>query len=298
MPLTQQLGPVWRLANSYDSRVLNFRMPREPLMPVLSLAFWAHQAKKAAVFWWGYEAPQNMNMYFIREFSPVLQLPLLAFWCVLPLAALGLWWARDRWAEFLPLLLGMLALYLSTVAWLIAARYRIPIVPALLPFAAFAVVGLWDRWRAGGWRAVWVPAAVCLALMVAAKPHRERLIHSTEYAYLAREAADRGDGPRAQWALERGVRLFPRALGDRAGAAASLLRDVRGEASVRPLPGARRHLYLGLATLLTEGPPRQAAEHLRLAAAGFPHDPAATDLRHMLAMLSSGGLNLGEAVPR
>jgi 4-amino-4-deoxy-L-arabinose transferase-like glycosyltransferase len=299
VPLTQQLGPVWRLANSYDSQVLNFRMPRENVMPVLSPAFWTHQARKAAVFWWGYEVPQNMNMYFIREFSPVLQLPLLAFWFIFPLACLGLWWARDRWGEFLPLLLGMLAYYLSTVLFFIAARYRIPLVPALLAFAAFAVVRLWDRWRAGGWRAVWVPAAVCLALVVAGKPHRERLIHSTEYAYLARDAADRGDGLRAQWALERGVRLFPHALGDRAGAATRLLRDVRREAGVRPLPEARRHLYLGLATLLTEGPPRQAAQYLRLAAGGFPQDPAAADLRHMLATFAPGGNpNRGETVTR
>ncbi len=212
VPLTQQMGPVWRLANSYDSQVLNFRVPREPLMPVLSQPFWAHQAKKAAVFWWGYEVPQNMNMYFIREFSPVLQLPLLAFWFVLPLAWLGLWWARGRWRELLPFHLGMLGYYLSTVIFLITARYRIPIVPPLLSFAAFALVVLWDRWWAGGGRAVGVPLAVCVALMVAGKPHRERLIHSTEYAYLARDAAARGDGPRAQWALERGVRLFPRAL--------------------------------------------------------------------------------------
>ena len=289
VPITQQMGPAWRLANSYDSAVLNFRMPRESLMPVLSVAFWAHQAKKAAAFWWGYEVPQNMNLYFIREFSPALQLPLPAFWFVFPLACLGLWWARPHGRPLLPLHLGMLACYLSTVVFLVTARYRIPLVPALLPFAAYGLAGLWDRWRAGGRRAALVPAMVCAALMVAGKPHRERLIHSTEYAYLARDAVARDDGRRAQWALERGVRLFPRALGDRAEMAAVLVRGVRRGAGARPLPDARRELYLGMAVLLTEGPPRQAQEHLRRAAAGFPGEPAAGDLRRILATFGPDG---------
>lgn len=289
VPITDQLGMAWRLANSSDSYVLNYRYPRGPVMPVLSLAFGAHQLKKAALYWWGYEVPQNMNSYFIREFSPVLRLPLLTFWVVTPLAWLGLWWQRRRWRELLPLFLALLACYLSTVVFFIAARYRIPIVPGLLPFAALALAGLWDRWRAGGWRAVAVPAAVCVALMVAAEPHRERLIHSTEYAYLARDAAARGDGARAQGALERGVRLFPRALGERAGAAAAVLRAVREGAAGSPLPEDRRQLYLGISTLLTEGPPREAREHLRLAAAGFPEGPAAAALRQLLATFAPDG---------
>ena len=284
VPVTGQTGMVWRLANSYDSYVLNFRYPQQPVMPVASLAFWAHQAKKAALFWWGYEVPQNMNYYFIREFSPVLQLPVLAFWVVTPLAWLGLWWSRRRWRELLPLHAAMLAYYLATSLFLITARYRIPIVPALMPFAAFALAGLWDRARAGGWRAAAAPALACLALMAAVKPHRERLIHSTEYAYIARDAVARGDGARAQWALERGVRLFPRALGGRAALAAETLRVVRADAGAAPLPEGRRHLYLGIGTLLTEGPPRAAREHLRLAAAGFPRDPTATTLARRLAV--------------
>jgi 4-amino-4-deoxy-L-arabinose transferase-like glycosyltransferase len=293
VPISGQLGVAWRLANSYDSYALNFRYPRAPLMPAASLAFWAHQAQKAALFWWGYEVPQNMNYYFLREFSPVLRLPLPAYWFVAPLAWLGLWWSRGRWRELLPLHLAMLSYYVVTFLFLITARYRIPIVPALMPFAAFALAGLWDRARAGGWRAVAVPGLVCVALMAAAMPHRERLIHSTEYAYLARDAAARGEGPRAQWALERGIRLFPRALGDRADPAAAVLRAVREGAGDRPMPEGRRQLYLGLSTLLTEGPPREALEDLRLAAAAFPREPAAAALRRLLGTFFPGGSTTG-----
>jgi len=289
VPVSGQLGVAWRLANSYDSYALNFRYPQAPLMPATSLAFWAHQAAKAALFWWGYEVPQNMNYYFIREFSPVLRLPVLAFWFVAPLSWLGLWWSRARWRELLPLHLAMLSCYVATFVFLITARYRIPIVPALMPFAAFALAGLWDRARGGGWRTVAVPGLVCVALMAAAMPHRERLIHSTEYAYLARDAAARGDGARAQWALERGIRLFPRALGDRVDPAAAALRAVREGVGERPMPEGRRQLYLGLSTLLTEGPPREALEHLRLAAAAFPREPAAAALRRLLATFFPGG---------
>ena len=286
VPITGQMDAAWRLANSYDSSALNFRYPRGPLMPVASWAFWAQQARKAALFWWGYEAPQNMNYYFIREFSPVLRLPLVTFWFVAPLAWLGLWWSRHRCRELLPLTSAVLAYYVITILFLITARYRIPIVPALMPFAAFALVGLWDRARAGGWRAAAPPGLFCLALMAAAMPHRERLIHSTEYAYLARDAAARGDGARAQWALQRGVRLFPRALGERVEAATAVLRAAKDGAAESPLSEGRRQLYLGISTLLTEGPPREAREHLRRAAAAFPEDPTATPLGRLLATFS------------
>jgi hypothetical protein len=289
---------AWRLANSYDSYALNFRYPQAPLMPVTSLAFWAHQAEKAALFWWGYEVPQNMNYYFIREFSPILRLPVLAFWFVAPLSWLGLWWSRGRWRELLPLHLAMLSYYVATFVFLITARYRIPIVPALMPFAAFALAGLWDRARDGGWRAVAVPGLACVVLMAAAMPHRERLIHSTEYAYIARDAASRGDGARAQWALERGIRLFPRALGDRAEAAAATLRAVREGADERPMPEGRRQLYLGLSTLLTEGRPREAFGHLRLAGAAFPREPAAAPLGRLLQTFAPGGPASGPPATR
>ena len=74
-----------------------------------------------------------------------------------------------------------------------------------------------------------------------------------------------------------------------AKAAAATLRAVREGADERPMPEGRRQLYLGLSTLLTEGPPREAFGHLRLAAAAFPREPAAAALRRLLATFFPGG---------
>jgi len=99
--------------------------------------------KKFFRFWfWVYEgAPSGMK----RQGGGLVQFLLaLSYYPILLLFCAGVWLSRRRWRElaFIHLLLGYyMALH---VAMLVVPRYRIPVLPLLIFFAAFAL------WEAGG----------------------------------------------------------------------------------------------------------------------------------------------------
>ena len=110
--------------------------------------FLALQGKKLLLFLGGDEIYRNQAIYPSRQDSPVLaallwKVPGLAFpfGVLAPLALLGLVVA---WRKA-PLLASIVLLYsLGVLAFFIAARYRVPLVPYL---AIFAVEGLSWLWR-------------------------------------------------------------------------------------------------------------------------------------------------------
>jgi tetratricopeptide (TPR) repeat protein len=107
------------------------------------------QAKKLRLLLGGNEIYRNQAIYPERSSSPILaallwKIPGLAFpfGILLPIAAVGLVIGGRR----APLLAGSVAIYaLSIVAFFIAARYRVPLVPLLLVFAAEGGRWLWKE---------------------------------------------------------------------------------------------------------------------------------------------------------
>lgn len=134
-------------------------------------AFARLQARKLGLYWSGYEWPDAVDYYWTKGLSPVLRWPLAEFLSVALLAAAGaLLVVRARvlrvWA---PVLLFELGWMLSTVAFFLFSRYRLPALPGLLLLAALPLVRLVDAARAGRWRPA-VAGGVALAL-VWALPH-------------------------------------------------------------------------------------------------------------------------------
>ena len=113
-----------------------------------------------------FEIPDDHNMYFMERFSWVLRLPLVTFGLlVLPLAAAGIylsWSERDRFA-MLYLLLGAYAL--SIVFFFIFGRYRLPMVPILILFAAHAIV---KTAQLVNWRMSAVPKTAAAVFVITA----------------------------------------------------------------------------------------------------------------------------------
>jgi len=70
---------------------------------------------------------------------------------LLSLAALGLWLSRRRWRIMLPFLL--LVLYMTAIHSLSlpVPRYRLPLLPGLLLFAAAGLLSIYDRAKARRW---------------------------------------------------------------------------------------------------------------------------------------------------
>jgi tetratricopeptide (TPR) repeat protein len=103
--------------------------------------------KKTALFWHSYEIKRNKDIYFFKRFSTVLQLPLLTFGIVAPLALLGIVISLYGWRNYLLLYFYVLYVMASTVAFFVTARYRLPLVPVLMMFAGYSLHWFYQRAR-------------------------------------------------------------------------------------------------------------------------------------------------------
>lgn len=96
---------------------------------------------KLRLFLLRYELGNNQDEdFFALHFGPILRYLPLGWWCLAPLAALGLWWSRARWRELFVLHAFVLVYSASVVLFFVNARFRVPLLPPLLIFAAYALV--------------------------------------------------------------------------------------------------------------------------------------------------------------
>lgn len=129
------------------------------------------QLAKLRLFWSGYEWPDAVDYYWMKTRSPALALPLLEFGAVALGALAGVFLlVRVRaLASFAPALLFAFGWMVSTVAFFLFARYRLPALPALLALAAVPLERIAAAVHAGRWRAA-AGGGAAVAL-VAALPH-------------------------------------------------------------------------------------------------------------------------------
>jgi len=107
--------------------------------------------KKFLFFWNGYERANVENFHFHRRFPGVLALPLPVFGIIAPLGLLGMFLTRNRWKKLWLLYGGVAAYLLTALIFYVLARYRLPVVAFLLPFAGAAV---WELFALGRGRRV------------------------------------------------------------------------------------------------------------------------------------------------
>jgi tetratricopeptide (TPR) repeat protein len=102
----------------------------------------SHFLKKLRIFWAGPERANNKFLYFFWNLAGMKYVPLPGFWFIAPLALLGgvLQWRRRR--ELSLLYLFILIYMAGVVAFFVNARFRLPIVPYLVIFAAYAILYL------------------------------------------------------------------------------------------------------------------------------------------------------------
>lgn len=187
-------GPeTFRQGNSYDSGAVGMVYPEQPLMPLYSWPFWRHLFTKAVLFFWGYEAPQNVNYYLFQEFSQVLKLPIFfPFWIVVPLGLVGIFLTVKQWRENLHLHAFMASYYLSVILFYIIGRFRLPLLPPLIVFAAYALVEGYQRIKQGEIQKVVMGGLAFLALALVIRPWGVELIRPNDYGMLAQILMNRG----------------------------------------------------------------------------------------------------------
>lgn len=123
----------------------------------------------------GEEIKRNQDVYFARTYSWLLGVLLwkvdhfaVPFGLLGPLAAVGmaLAWRYRPQAGLLLLCIG--AYSASLLLFFITSRYRLPLVPLLLPFAGYALVWLVQQGQVRQWRRLGIGMAVVVLLAVVA----------------------------------------------------------------------------------------------------------------------------------
>jgi Flp pilus assembly protein TadD/4-amino-4-deoxy-L-arabinose transferase-like glycosyltransferase len=104
--------------------------------------------KKVLLTWNAEESADTEDIATYAEASPVLRLRrVLNFGVLAPLGLLGMWIHRARWRE-LGVLYGLVPVYtLAVAAFYVFDRYRFPLVPVLVVFAAAALTYGAAWWR-------------------------------------------------------------------------------------------------------------------------------------------------------
>ncbi len=129
-------------------------------------------SQKLLLTWNRYEIADVESLVLYRQSSWLLDTicRVSHFGVIAPLAVVGVWATRRRWRE-LWLLHGMIVSMTAAVAaFYVLGRYRFPLVPLLVCFAAAGCVSLWDAWRER--RRNWVTGVIFagLAAVVVNRP--------------------------------------------------------------------------------------------------------------------------------
>lgn len=242
-------------------------------------------ARKTALLLNASEALDTESQESYAEWSWPLRVlgPVTHVGVLLPLAAFGVWvsWPERRrlWAVYV---IG-LTFAATTVAFYVVARYRFPLVPVLVLFAAVTLVQGVDAWRtrSASSRAVAAIAAAALAAVAQVpllSPTRSRAITETN---LGTAFHDDGRFEEAAAHFRRAIQLQPdyvpafnnlgvtlRAQGRLDDAIAAYEQGLRLRADAADL-----HFNLANA-LLAENRADEAAAHFRQASAGAPDSAA------------------------
>jgi Flp pilus assembly protein TadD len=159
--------------------------------------------RKFVLFWNHYEIPNHHNFYFIGiNYAPLLRYLVVGFWLVAPLSMIGmLLLARFRESRRVHrLYLAFVLVYMaSLIPFFVTARYRLPVVPFLIVFAAIGVFELTDcvlrrRFK----RAAFAVLAAVVAAVVVWWPMVDydfgfsHTVMGTAYSDLATREPDRG----------------------------------------------------------------------------------------------------------
>lgn len=102
------------------------------------------QFKKLIMFWSWYEWPDTVDYYYVRQKSWVFRYLAIGFGTLSILAALGLGLLGKRVGGFSPVLIFLAAWLVSTIAFFLFSRYRLPVVPCLLLLASQPFIRFFD----------------------------------------------------------------------------------------------------------------------------------------------------------
>ena len=243
--------------------------------------------RKALLTFQGDEVRDSHSYYFFVDRIPVLRwLP--GFSLIFSLAAGGIVIAaRDR--RLPPLALGFLAVFSATcVALVVGARYRVPLVPLLVIFAALGASGLIAALRLRKWPKALTLCVILLLVFGFTRALRDRSSHNLaeEWYFTGNSLIDEQDLTGAEAAYRRALTKNPAFAPALDGIGIVSMKRGDWEAATRTFEsavaadpgGAKAHYWLGLALEHQKLLP-EAARELRRA-----RDLRPDDVKALLAL--------------
>jgi tetratricopeptide (TPR) repeat protein len=231
----KQLGPG-EISSYWVSKTLSW--VKSDFGGFLTLTF-----KKFFVFFAGREVPNNWQIYFYKSFSTLLSFLILdvgiklPFGLIMPLALAGIVLTRSRWRQMLPLHLMIWIYAPAVIIFFVNARYRLPIVPFAIVFAAAALSRGWSEIKSGRKRALFVPGLVAALFLLLVNLNLFSIGRTNPYQYhfkLALAYERQGDSEQAVSEYGKAIRHDPVSEDARVGLADLL-------ASGNELARAERH---------------------------------------------------------
>ena len=222
------------------------------------------------------EAVDTESIEVYAEYSGVLRaLMWFDFGILLPIGIFGVWGTRDNWRDLWLLYAMLIVLTFSVAIFFVLARYRFPLVPILVLFAA-AAVSLIPRLRYDR-PAAWIPGLALASLVGIACRIPLKLAHDETYFNLGSRLLDLGRPSEAVPLLRKAVDSSPdfasacfalgealNATGEKEAAAGQYASAIR----LRP-DYAEAHNALAI-VLKEDGRPAEALEHFRQAVQSEP----------------------------
>jgi tetratricopeptide (TPR) repeat protein len=184
--------------------------------------------KKTLFFWGPREIGNLKEIYFARKYSPVLSSIPLNFPLVLALSLVGFFLLflenrkvspadtprRRRWEVTVLLIVFTGSYFFSMLPFAAAARYRVPVIPFLLCFGAYAISALGGKFARREWRGalLWTGGAAVLFGLFSIdfagyRPKLDRWHYDLALAY-----TDREEWESAIREYEEVIRLQPTAI--------------------------------------------------------------------------------------
>ena len=174
------------------------------------LGFLALMSRRAAYFLNRYEYPDTINILFVAEFIPFLKPCAFAYGVVAALAICGIVLCVRTWSAAAWLLAIFAFGYsFSVCVFGVVSRYRIPVVPILIIFAAGGLAFAWDSWIDKNYSRFFRFAALAaLAAMFVFFPIRQ-LRFAVPYNTLGVYFAQKGDWAQAELCYQKALKISP-----------------------------------------------------------------------------------------
>ncbi|MBI1784852.1 hypothetical protein HYR69_06880, partial [Candidatus Sumerlaeota bacterium] len=172
-------------------------------------------ARKTALFFNSWDAPDNLNIYFLREQLGSLKFTLGPF-PIYVLGFIGLLLTWRDWRRLLPLYAFGLALAASLIIVFVVGRYKLPFLALLCVFSGAAVERIYSCAARKNWSSISMSVGAALLGAIIFYPRTvdrtayAGLLRPNEYLQNGQALAQAGRSEEAKRIFGHGQELFPR----------------------------------------------------------------------------------------